>query len=174
MTDVKPRPTGSNSIIGRSRCDSAASRTSRHHRQATSCRNTRHPCSVPLFYFTHLVIIILFCGVCRLSTSQHGFPRASCLRKSCHGFRYRVMDRQLTRSQGLLSSTTELRPAMSTVFRISQGLARKPASCGARQMHSALAAAPSAYLQGQRSQHSASTATFTSKKIWQYRYLDWH
>lgn len=48
------------SIIGRSRCDSAASRTSPHHRQATSRRNTRHPCFVPLFYFAHLVTIIHF------------------------------------------------------------------------------------------------------------------
>ncbi|KAH7396624.1 peptidase family M41-domain-containing protein [Phaeosphaeria sp. MPI-PUGE-AT-0046c] len=64
----------------------------------------------------------------------------------------------------LLSSTAELRPAMSTVLRISQGLARKTASCGARQMHSAPAAALSPSLPSQRSLQMASTTTFSAPR----------
>ncbi|OAK96198.1 ATP-dependent metallopeptidase Hfl [Phaeosphaeriaceae sp. SRC1lsM3a] len=58
----------------------------------------------------------------------------------------------------LLSSTTQLRPAMSTVLRTSQGLARTPASCGARQMHAASPAAPLTSLSSQR------TATFAAPR----------
>jgi hypothetical protein len=55
---------------------------------------------------------------------------------SCHEFRYRVMDTQLTAMQHALSATAEMWPTMSTVLRSPwQRIGRKPAVSGARQVH---------------------------------------
>jgi hypothetical protein len=68
--------------------------------------------------------------------THHGLSCARCLCRFCHGFRYRVMDRQLTVIQNITSAATELWPTMSTALRSSwQGFGRKPAANSTRQMH---------------------------------------